>query len=60
MGEMMSRTIYIALRGFSGSHPKWGVFGMLEKLECTYRFSYTRGAESLEGFQPLPGMHNLE
>lgn len=43
----------------SGTGPVWGPIGKLEFEEGVYRFQYTRGSQSLPGFQPFDGMEDL-
>lgn len=56
----MNNTLYVAWRAGDKSHGKWGPVGRLERVEDGYRFGYTRGATTLEGFQPFPGMEELD
>ena len=37
----------------------WGPIGRLEHADGVYRFIYTKGAKSLEGFRPFHGMDDL-
>jgi hypothetical protein len=56
----VSQTLYVAWRSGSDSQGRWGPVGRLKRDENVYRFLYTRGARTLAGFQPFPGMPNLE
>ncbi|WP_164103571.1 HIRAN domain-containing protein [Candidatus Laterigemmans baculatus] len=40
--------------------PVWGPVGRLDFDGSVYRFRYTRGAQTLPGFQPFDGMPELE
>lgn len=53
-------TLFVASRGGVEPDIRWGPVGRLEHLGDRYRFVYTRGARSLEGFHPLPGMPDLD
>jgi hypothetical protein len=56
----MDNALFVAWRAGDDSHGQWGPVGRLEKGDSGYRFVYTRGATTLEGFRPFPGMEALE
>lgn len=56
----MNKTLFIAWRSGEEIKPRWGIIGKLDFDGVLYRFCYTQGAKSLQGFQPLPEMDNLE
>lgn len=56
----MSNTLYVAWRAGGDGNGQWGPVGRLDRLGTGYRFRYTRGARTLPGFQPFPGMLDLE
>lgn len=56
----MNQAVYVAWRSGGDSTGNWGPVGKLERIDSGYRFVYTQGARKLEGFQPFPGMDNLE
>ena len=44
----------------TGGGPGWSPVGVLERTaQGGYRFAYTKGAHSLAGFHPFPGMSDL-
>ena len=55
----MSQVLFIAYRGMSDELGRWSPVGRLELTAMGYRFVYTRGAKSLPGFEPFPGMEDL-
>ena len=55
----MNHGLLVAWRSESGTRG-WGPVGRLEYDGSVYRFVYTRGARTLEGFRPFPQMENLE
>lgn len=56
----MNRVVYIAWRvGAPEERGKWSPIGRLEYADGEYRFVYTHGARTLEGFHPFPGMTDL-
>ena len=55
----MNHALLVAWRSESGTRG-WGPVGRLEYDGSVYRFVYTRGARTLEGFRPFPQMENLE
>jgi hypothetical protein len=55
----MTSVLYIASRQGGANDGYWSPVGRLEHENGIYRFVYTRGATSLEGFQPFPGMPDL-
>jgi hypothetical protein len=56
----MNQAVYVAWRSGGDNTGNWGPVGKLERIDSGYRFVYTQGARKLEGFQPFPGMDNLE
>ncbi len=52
--------LFVAWRSGDSNNGKWGPVGRLDYDGQTYRFCYTRGARTLEGFQPFPEMKDLE
>lgn len=56
----MNSALFVAWRSGEPTGGRWGPVGKLEFNSGTYRFTYTQGARSLEGFQPFPGMRDLE
>lgn len=56
----MSNAVFVAWRSGGETADKWGPVGRLERIPSGYRFVYTRGARTLEGFHPFPGMSNVE
>lgn len=56
----MSNRLYVAWRSGDPSQPNWGPVGLLERTPSGgYRFVYTKGAQTLSGFHPFPGMVEL-
>lgn len=55
----MSGALFIAWRAGGKTSRGWGPVGRLEHDAGVYRFVYTRGALSLPGFCPFPGMSDL-
>ena len=56
----MNNAIFVAWRSGKPNEGRWAPVGRLEHGPAGYRFAYTRGARSLEGFEPFPGMPELE
>ncbi len=56
----MDNALFVAWRSGDQTHGRWGPVGRLERIGEGYRFVYTRGAKTLEGFRPFPGMEELE
>ena len=56
----MKPTLFVAWRSTTPKNERWGPVGRLELDGNIYRFVYTRGAQTLEGFQPFSGMPDLE
>lgn len=56
----MSNSLYVAWRSGDSTHGRWGPVGRLDHDGGGYRFVYTHGANSLEGFSPFAGMPDLE
>lgn len=52
------KALFVAWR--SGEEAEWGPVGRLEFDGKLYRFCYVRGARTLSGFRPFPGMDDLE
>ncbi len=55
----MNNALFVAWRSGEPTNGKWGPVGRLEFEKGIYRYSYTRGARSLAGFEPFPGMADL-
>jgi len=55
----MNSVLYIAARQEGPNSGLWSPVGRLEHINDLYRFSYTKGAESLRGFQAFPGMSDI-
>jgi len=56
----MSNCLYVAWRAEDSAGGHWGPVGRLEYNGSRYRFVYTRGAQTLPGFYPFPGMDDLD
>jgi len=56
----MTNKLFVAWRSGGETCGHWGAVGRLEYCEDFYRFVYTRGAKTLPGFRPFPGMEDLE
>lgn len=56
----MNNALFVAWRSGDDAHGHWGPVGRLEHEASGYRFVYTRGARTLQGFRPFPGMDDLE
>ena len=56
----MNTTVFIAWRGGSTERGEWSPVARLEHAQGEYRFVYTQGARTLTGFNPFPGMGDLE
>lgn len=56
----MKSALYVAWRNQIELHQGWGPVGRLEYDDGLYRFYYTRGARTLEGFKPFLEMPDLE
>ncbi|MCK4873614.1 MAG: hypothetical protein KAS72_12905 [Phycisphaerales bacterium] len=56
----MTNALFIAGRSSDPTKGRWGPVGRLEHGSGGYRFVYTRGARTLRGFKPFPGMLELE
>ena len=54
----MTTALFVAWRGGEANHGTWGPVGKLEH-DGVYRFCYTHGARTVGGFQPFPGMDDL-
>ena len=52
-------TLFVASRSHEPNNARWEPVGRLDHDHGIYRFSYTRGAETLPGFSPLFGMKDL-
>lgn len=55
----MNNTLFVAWRAGGPDNGHWGPVGRLEHVPSGYRFVYTRGARTLEGFTPFPEMPEL-
>jgi hypothetical protein len=56
----MTKALFIAWRSGGSNGARWGPVGRLEHGDAGYRFVYTKGARTLEGFSPFPGMSDLD
>lgn len=56
----MNTAVFIAWRGGSPERGEWSPVARLDRVNGEYRFVYTRGARTLAGFHPFPGMSDLE
>ena len=52
-------SLFVASRSREANNARWEPVGRLEYDQGIYRFSYTRGAQTLLGFSPLFGMEDL-
>jgi hypothetical protein len=52
------KALFVAWR--SDEQAGWGPIGRLEYDGRQYRFCYVKGARTLPGFRPFPGMENVE
>lgn len=57
---MMTNALFIAWRSGGLTTGRWGPVGRLEHGPSGYRFIYTRGARTMEGFRPFPDMPQLD
>jgi hypothetical protein len=55
----MSNALFVAWRAGGSNGGSWSPVGKLEHIDGLYRFVYTRGAQTLEGFHAFPGMSQL-
>jgi len=56
----MKSVLYIASRQGGPNAGFWSPVGRLEHEAGVYRFVYTKGAQTLQGFEPFPGMPDLQ
>jgi len=56
----MSTALFVAWKLYQPSGSRWAPVGKLEHVEGLYRFTYTRGATTLKGFAPFPGLPDLD
>ena len=56
----MKTALYVAWRLQAELHQGWGPVGRLEHDDGIYRFYYTRGARTLEGFKPFTEMASFD
>lgn len=56
----MNTVLFIASRQRDPQGGYWSPVGRLEHEGGGYRFVYTKGAQSLRGFEPFPGMPDLQ
>jgi hypothetical protein len=56
---MMAKDLFVAWRAGGPTTGRWGPVGKLERADGGYRFRYTRGAKTLEGFEPFSEMPDL-
>lgn len=57
---MNKRALFVAWRSGDTQNGKWGPVGRLNYDGQIYQFCYTRGAPTLQGFQPFSEMQDLE
>lgn len=55
----MNTAVFIAWRGGGAERGEWSPVAKLDRVDGEYRFVYTRGARTLAGFNPFPGMPDL-
>ncbi len=55
----MTNSVFIAWRSGDETAGRWGPVARVDRGPRGYRFVYTRGAATLEGFQPFVGMTEL-
>ena len=55
----MEKALFVAWRSGGPTTGHWGPIGKLEHIDDGYRFIYTRGARTLDGFDPFPEMSDL-
>lgn len=56
----MSHSLFVAWRSGEPTNGRWGPVGRLDHRPAGYRFVYTHGARNVQGFEPFPGMLNLD
>ncbi|MBL8878067.1 MAG: HIRAN domain-containing protein [Phycisphaerales bacterium] len=56
----MNKALFIAWRIEGPEQGSWSPVGRLDFADGVYRFCYTRGAQTLAGFHPFPGMPQLD
>jgi len=56
----MNQSLFVAWRSGEPLKGRWGPVGRLDHGSAGYRFVYTHGARTLEGFTPFPGMANID
>jgi hypothetical protein len=56
----MTTALFVAWRGGDANHGSWGPVGRLEYDGGVYRFCYTQGARTLEGFRAFPEMNDFD
>lgn len=56
----MNTSLYVAWRSNEPSSGRWGPVGRLDHVGAGYRFVYTLGARDMAGFEPFPGMPDVE
>lgn len=55
----MNNAVFIAWRSSEVNPGRWGPVARVDRDGGVYRFVYTRGAQTLPGFQPFVGMRDL-
>lgn len=55
----MNYALFVAWRSGTPDKGAWAPIGKLERVDGVYRFVYTHGAQTLEGFRSFPGMADL-
>ena len=55
----MENALFVAWRAGGPTTGRWGPIGKLEHVGDGYRFVYTRGARTMEGFEPFPEMADV-
>jgi len=56
----VNKAVFIAWRGGGEDSGHWSPVAQVEHAAGEYRFVYTRGALTLPGFRPFPGMPDLD
>lgn len=56
----MTNTLFVAWRAGDPNAARWGPVGRVDGGPGGYRFVYTEGARTLEGFHPFPSMPRLD
>ena len=59
-GNTMKTALFVAWRNQADQNQGWGPVGRLEHEDGIYRFFYTQGARTLDGFKSFSEMPNLD